>query len=79
MSLNNHPWPECPRPRPPVPGSISGVVRGHVLTSATGSYRSICAAGLMDPSRVPSTQIRRFRDRRSFRDRPLVELSRVDP
>src|ERR1035437_616065 len=26
---------------------------GHVLTSATGSYRSICAARTMDPSRVP--------------------------
>jgi len=40
----------------PVPGSISGSARGHVLTSASGSYRSICAAGAIDQSQELSTQ-----------------------
>jgi hypothetical protein len=40
-----------------VPGSMAGAVWGHVLTSASGTYRSICAAGASDQPRDPRTQI----------------------
>jgi hypothetical protein len=40
-----------------VPGSMAGAVRGHVLTSASATYRAICAAAASDQPRDPSALI----------------------
>src|SRR5664280_1379053 len=39
---------------------MAGAVWSHVLTPASGTYRSICAAGAIDQPRPPSAPDRRF-------------------